>query len=122
MKRFACLLLVLLLLPLVSLADESKYVGCWASYDHLTTGAPAMSMLYLAEDHTCYFVIQSFHIDEPGLGRAYVGTWEVLSDGSIRAKTGDNTDTELRFYDSDSYAVEPLTFRVFVNITPFTLR
>ena len=122
MKRLVCLLLVLVLFPLVSLADGSEYVGCWASYETLTDGAPVMSMLYLSEDHTCYFVTQMFHPDSPGLGRSYVGTWEILSDGTLRAKTGNNTETKLKFYTSENYALEAETMRVYVNITPFTLK
>ena len=121
MKKLITVTLILaLLLPVLALADESDIVGCWACYDMQNDGTPAMFMLYLAEDHTCYFVVQAFHHDEPGIGRAHVGTWEMQSDGSLIAKTGENTTTKLRFYGSTSFAVDK-TGRVYVNITEFKL-
>ena len=123
MKKFLVLFLVfVLLVPVFALADDSDYVGCWAHYDLQTDGTPVMSMLYLAENNTCYYIIQSFHTDEAGLGRTYVGTWKLNADGTIYAKTGNNTSTTLKVTgSSDSLAVNPETMDVFVNITPFKL-
>lgn len=118
MKKLFCLLLVLICLPVIAFSDESDVVGCWAHYEMLTDGAPAMSMLYLAEDHTCYFVTQMFHPDKAGVGRKYVGTWSLQSDGSIYAKTGNNTDMTLTIF-NESLAFDKSTMTVFVNITPF---
>ena len=86
-----------------------------------TTGAPTMTMLYLSADHTCYFVIQSFRTDEPGLGRSYVGTWNIQSDGTVYAKTGNNSDLTLTLY-SNNISVDKSTMEVYVNITPFSLK
>ena len=120
MKKLICFLFVLVLLvPLAVLADDSSVVGCWAHYETLKDGAPMMSMLYFAEDYTCYYITQAFHPDKAGLGRNYVGTWELQDDGSIYAKTGNNTDMELILY-SDSLAYDSETMTVYVNITPFT--
>ena len=119
-KLISLLLIVALLIPVCALASESDIVGCWACYQVLTDGAPCMSMLVLAENHTCYYLIQSYHTDEPGLGRAYVGTWELKSDGTLYAKTGNNSDVTLKFSDSLSLAVDLDTMDVYVNITPFT--
>lgn len=96
MKRFICLLLVLLLFPLVSFADDlSAVVGVWLASELLTTGCPSMSYLYLAENHKSYFVIQSFKEDGPGLGRQFVGTWYISDDGTVVVQTGNNTQTIL---------------------------
>ena len=46
-----------LILPVAAQASESEVVGCWAHYDVQLNGAPAMQMLYLAENHTCFFII-----------------------------------------------------------------
>ena len=122
MKKLIALFLVFaLLVPFSALADESSWVGCWAQYSVGTDGTPTMTMIYLADDHTCYFVIQAFHHDEPGLGRSHVGTWELQPDGSVLAQTGNNTKTELTLY-NDSIALNMKTMDVYVNITPFTLK
>lgn len=120
MKKLFCLLLVLICLPVISLSDDADVVGCWAHYEMLTDGAPMVSMLYLAEDHTCYFVTQMFHHDEAGFGRKYVGTWNLQSDGSIYAKIGNNSDMELTIY-NESIVFDRSTMQIYVNITPFTL-
>ena len=119
-KALTVFLILAVLLPFAVLADESDVVGCWAHYELQTDGTPLMSMLYLAEDHTCYFIIQSFNHDGAGLGRAYVGAWSMNSDGSVYAKTGNNSQTDLRFV-SENIAVEKSTMEVYVSITPFTL-
>ena len=122
MKKLITIILILaLILPAAALADDSAVVGCWAHYELQTDGTPVMSMLYLAEDHTCYFVIQAFHHDEPGIGRTHIGTWEYRSDGTVYAKTGNSTSTELSFY-SESLAINKKTLDVYVNITPFSLK
>ena len=121
-KLITVILILVVLVPACAFAvDESDVVGCWAHYDVQNNGAPSMSMLYLSEDHSCYFIIQSFKPDEAWIGRTYVGTWKLLDDGSVYAKTGNNTDTKLTLYGSGGLAVNKETFDVFVNITPFTL-
>ena len=123
MKRLLSVLLVLaLLIPLSAFAvSDSDVVGCWANYSVSKDGTPTMTMLYLAEDYTCYYIIQDFHHDEAGLGRVYVGTWNIQSDGTIYAKTGNNTETVLTLY-SEYVALNKKTMDVFVNITSFTLQ
>ena len=122
MKRFLCLLFVLALLFSASaFADDLDVVGCWAQYSVLTTGAPSMSMLYLAEDHTCYYVTQQFRPDEAGFGRTYIGSWEFQIDGTLFVKIGNNAKLNLRFTSSGDIALDTLTMDVYVNITPFNL-
>lgn len=76
--------------------EEYCYFYGFAHIETLKSGAPSMSVIYLSEDHTCYFLTQMFSPDEPRLGRAYVGTWETLDDGKIFAKIGDNATLTLK--------------------------
>ena len=118
MKIFFALLLALaLFLSASALADG--VVGCWAHYELLTTGCPSMTMLYLAEDHTCYYLIQSYDHDEPGIGRTFVGTWEMQADGTVLAKTGNNSDTVLYFSPEYQVAMNTKTFGLFINLSVF---
>ena len=121
MKKLIALFLILALLPAAALASESDIVGCWANYEMLTDGAPCFTMLYLTEDHRCYFVTQAFHEDGEGLGRTYIGSWELQPDGSAIVKTGNYAETKLAFDDSYRFAISDL-FGVYVNITNFTLK
>ena len=122
MKKLLTIILILaLLLPGIALAADSDAVGCWVHYEKLTTGTPSCTMLYLAENHVCYFLIQAFHEDEPGLGRAFVGTWDWDSDGIVIAKTGNNTTTTLAFYPTYQVAIDKETGSIFVNLSVFDL-
>lgn len=118
-KLLAIILIVALLLPFSAFADDSDVVGCWAHYELLTTGCPYMQMIYLAPDHTCYALLQSFDHDEAGLGRTYVGTWEMQSDGTVLAKTGNNSSTVLYFSPEYQAAVNTKTLAVFINLSSF---
>jgi len=117
MKKLLALILILaLLLPAAALAAEKDVVGCWASYELQKDGAPAMIMIYLAENHTCFFLAQSFNPDDEGFGRAFVGTWQMNDDGSVTAKTGNNTETAMLFDDSYSVAYDPRTNHYFICV------
>lgn len=92
-KLFAVILILALLLPAASLALDRE-IDFYYGYAHIEIakdGSPFMSVIYFAEDQTCYYLTQLFRHDEPGLGRAYVGTWGYTADGDVFAKTGDNT-------------------------------
>lgn len=117
-KLITIVLIMVLILPAAALADESDVIGCWAHYEVLQTGAPSVAFLYLAADHTCYYLIQSYRKDEAGIGRTHVGTWEMLADGSVSAKTGNRTETVLAFPTSYGYGVDS-NLNIFVNITAF---
>lgn len=116
-KLLIAFLILALLLPTAAFADDS-FIGCYASYDLLKDGTPDMQTIYFAEDGTCYYLTQIFHKDEPGFGRAYVGTWTV-EDGQLVAKTGNNTSMTFRFSDDYSAAVEMKNLIMFVHISPF---
>lgn len=116
MKKLITIILILaLLLPAAALAAGPA--GCWAEYEQLTTGAPSMIMLFLAEDGSCYYIIQAFDKDKPGLGRQFVGTWETLPDGTVEAKTGNNTSTKLRFDDNYTVGMNMSTGDIFINLS-----
>ena len=118
MKKLLSMILILaLILPAAVSAAATGPVGCWAHYELLNDGAPDMTMLYLADDHTCYYLTQMYHTDESGLGRQFVGTWEQLADGSVLAKTGNNTSTTLRFSDDYSVAMDTKTGSIYINLT-----
>ena len=95
MKKILSFILILVLVfPALAFAEEyeiDEFYG-YAHMDVFADGSPVMYMIYFAPDQTCYFTVQSFRHEEPGLGRAYVGTWEYMDDRCIFAKTGDNTD------------------------------
>lgn len=120
MKKLITVFLILaLILPAAAIADDSDIIGVWVSTEILEEGSPQMSYLYLAEDHTCYFVIQMFHKNEPGIGRQYVGKWETLSSGDIYAKTGNNTSTTMRV--SGNYAMNRETGTIYTHVLTTTL-
>ena len=95
MKRLLAVLLILsVLLSSAALAAERE-IDFYYGYAHLEVtkdGSPVMYVIYFSEDYTCYFLVQAFHKDKPGLGRSYVGHWSYTADGDVFAKTGENTD------------------------------
>lgn len=120
MKKLIPIILILsLLLASAGLADESDVVGCWTHYELLTDGAPFMETVYLSADHSCYYLTQMFHPDREGLGRTFIGTWEMRADGTVYAKTGNNTHMELTFSKTYIGALDSQTGRLFVNISKY---
>lgn len=119
MKKVVTMLLVIvLLLPAAALAiTDQEVVGCYVYYELLTTGCPSMTMFYLGPDHVCYYLIQQYRHDEPSLGRAYVGTWEMQSDGSVYAKTGNKTSMNLIIPEGASIAYNKDLNQYFINIS-----
>lgn len=118
-KLMVIVLVIIMIIPAVATSGDIDVIGCWAHYELLTTGTPSMSMIYLAADHTCYYVLQSFKSDAPGLGRTYVGTWEMLSDGTVNAKTGNNATVQLYFSDQYAAALDIRTNQIYVNLSKF---
>jgi hypothetical protein len=119
MKKLITVILILcLFLPAAAFAiSESDVIGCYAYYEKLVSGAPAMYMIYFGPNHTCYYLIQAFSEDEPSLGRAYVGTWEVQSDGTIFAKTGNNTSSEFFIPEGAAVAYDKKLNQYYINIS-----
>ena len=115
-KLLALVLIVALATPVIALADDADVVGCWAHYEKLTTGAPSMSMIYLSEDHVCYYLVQMFNKDEAGLGRTYVGTWEMQSDGTVLAKIGNKAKARLKFSNGFNAALDMETGSYYLSL------
>ncbi|MBO7663633.1 MAG: hypothetical protein J6U01_09710 [Clostridia bacterium] len=92
-KTIALILILALVVPVSSLAldREIDYFGGYAHIEIRKDNSPVMYMIYFAEDYTCYYLVQSFDTDGPGLGRSFVGTWGYTADGSVHAKIGNNT-------------------------------
>lgn len=117
MKKLITVVLILaLLLPAAALADESDFIGCWAHYDRLESGAPSISVLYLAEGNVCYYVAQYFHADSAGPGRTYIGTWEMDSSNTLTAQIGENTKISLYLSAQGGAALDTKTFDLYVNL------
>ena len=92
-KLLAVILILAMLLPAAATALERE-VDYYYGYGHIEvtkSGTPFIAVIYFAEDQTCYYLAQMFKSDEPGLGRAYVGTWGYTADGKVFAKIGENT-------------------------------
>ena len=121
MKKLLTLLLVLaLLLPAAALAiDEADIIGCYAYHGTLDTGAPSMIMICLGPNHTCYCIAQAFGVDDAGIGRAHVGTWEIRPDGTVSADVGNDTNKELIISDDAAYAYDKELDRYYINISRF---
>ena len=117
MKKLLALIIVLAMLPVAVLADESAVVGCWAHYELMKSGAPEMTVLYLAADHTCYYLVQTYSLTEADFGRTYVGTWVINDDGDIDAKIGNNARMTLTLSKSGAAAICKSTGEIFVNLT-----
>ena len=114
MKRLICVVLILfLLIPAAALAD-ADFSGCWVSTETLATGCPSVTFLCLREDHTCFYLIQSFREEEAGPGRTFIGTWDV-QDGVVVAKTGNNTTTSLLFNEEFTVGYDPSTLKFYIH-------
>ena len=113
-KLIAVLLILVLFLPSAVLADGPDFTGCWVHTETLTTGCPSVTFLCLTEDHRCFFLIQAFREEEAGLGRTFVGTWDI-EDGYVVAKTGNNTSTRLQFNEEYTVAFCPDTFSFYIH-------
>ena len=114
MKRFIALVLVFaVLLPsfgFASTVEEWMVEGNWIGYWHEDNGARSMIFIELEEENRAYFVTQFFHADEPGLGRAYIGEWE-LNGNIVHVKIGNNTSMDLEFR-GNGLMVDTLTGRM----------
>ena len=113
-KLIAVLLILVLFLPSAVLADGLYFTGCWVHTEMFTTDCPSVTFICLREDHKCFYLIQGFKEDEAGLGRTYVGTWDI-EDGYVVAKTGNNVTTTLVFDDERLVAYDPKTMKFYIH-------
>lgn len=98
MKKLITMILILaLILPAGALADidPEMYEGAWTSHKFTTDGGVVLTTVYLDEGGIAYFMIQSFSPEKPGLGRAFVGSWEVTGPDMIHVISGNNTSMDL---------------------------
>ena len=100
MKRLLTIVLILaLLMPAAAMAvtvSDWMVEGNWMGFWEEDNGARSMICIVLEENNVAYYVAQFFHADEPGLGRAYIGSWD-LSDDIVHVKIGENTSLDLKF-------------------------
>lgn len=116
-KLIAVIMILAMILPAVVLADGQPFLGSWIHTETTTSGTPQILAVFLAENGRCYFLAQSFHEDEAGIGRTFVGTWELQTDGSVLAKTGNNTDTLLMFSGDYTVALNLKTYDFYAHVS-----
>jgi hypothetical protein len=117
-KLITVILILALLLPAAAMALD-KEIDFYYGYAHieiLRDGSPVMYTIYFAEDQTCYFNVQAFYHDEPGIGRSHVGVWGYTADGEVFAKTGNNTDITFHI-NSSGALVDKETMQVYEPIS-----
>ncbi len=95
MKKFLTVIMILiLLLPAVSLADDTLdfYAGyCHTEMDEKNGDAPFFVFLHFTENHKCYYAEKKFYPDRPGQDNAYIGTWEYNESNEVVVKIRGNT-------------------------------
>jgi hypothetical protein len=93
-KCLVVIMIMALLLPVVSFADQSLdfYAGyCHTEMDEKNGDAPFFSVLHFTENHKCYYAEKKFYPDRPGQDNAYIGTWEYNENNEVVIKIRDNT-------------------------------
>lgn len=106
MKRFFCLLLVLVLFPFVSLSDsdEGLYIGTWIYTDYLVNGTLQFIIMDLKDDHSAVTVFGEADGDDTKVpGRSFIGTWSQTGKG-IHVVSGHNTSKDLFLTDDGRIA------------------
>ena len=97
MKKLITMLLILALaLPAAALADVKAWMldGTWTYTDYMNDGVGIVS-LYMTEDGKAYYTAQAFIGEEPGISRAFVGSWEFTGPDTVLVTIGENTQIEL---------------------------
>jgi len=112
-KMILVILILSLLLPVAAVSDVSEwlYEGTWTNTQDGEDGI-ALITVSLWEDGKAYYVAQTFSRNEPGIGRAFVGSWEVTGPDTIHVIVGENTSMDLR-YCTFNMMLEDKTRRLF---------
>ena len=100
MKRaFILFLIFALVVPSVVLAADVPVWLIEGSWNHFesTDDGMLLTSLYLTEDGIVYFMTQLFRSDGPGLGRAFVGSWEKTGDDTLHVIIGNNASIDLTY-------------------------
>ena len=120
MKKFLCLLLVLLLVPSVVLSDEyfpindfeKGFVGGWSMYATLSGGSVCHYTLTFLEDRSVYFRTLIINNGVPTYNEISSGKWtEFLSETVLLSLSGKNfianikDDGIMRLIEYDSMTV-----------------
>ena len=104
MKKLIALILILAMtLPAAAFADvpleewvvEGNWMGFY--YEGKKDENRLAVIVVLDDNNVAYYITQMFYKDEPGLGRSFIGTWEILADNIIHVVTGNNTSMNLQF-------------------------
>ena len=98
-KMIAVILIFVFLFPAASFGVTVRawmIEGSWNHFEYTDDGMLLTSM-YLDESGKAYFVTQLFHADDPGLGRAFVGSWEFTGEDTIHVITGNNSSLDLTY-------------------------
>ena len=99
MKKFVTLILILALVVSCSCASAVAawlIDGVWTHMETTATGC-LITSLYLTEDGTAYYVTQLFRDGEPGLGRAFVGSWSFTGSNTLHVIIGNNSSIDLTY-------------------------
>lgn len=95
MKRFFCLLLVLLFLPLVSFADNNPFVGVWIYHAPSSMNSRKIIVYQIDEHNNVYYSSQVFYLDgSPASIESAVYSCE-YSGNCVIIKSGDSVIKEL---------------------------
>ncbi|MCR5371504.1 MAG: hypothetical protein K6E83_12435 [Clostridium sp.] len=104
MKKLITILLIIALLPVTALADESGIIGFWANCGMNEDNTPSMIIYYFSEDHICYYMLKSFSSFYGYVSRADTGIWELQEDGTVKTVVR-NARNFWEFSDSFDYAI-----------------
>ena len=100
MKKLITIILIMaMILPAAALADmdPGMYEGAWTCHEFTTDGGVVLTTVYLDEGGIAYFMIQSFSPEKLGLGRAFVGSWEVTGPDMIHVVCGNKATLDLLY-------------------------
>lgn len=100
MKKLITIILALaLILPAAAYAVDMEIVsGLWSHAEDTADGMLLTSM-YLTEEGIAYFVTQMFGSDGPGLGRAWLGSWELTEINTVHIIIGKHATLDLKYRD-----------------------
>ena len=97
MKRLVCVLIVLLLVPCFSFADDSPYFGKWVGTEHHAIKSfETLHYLDISSfGFSDYLFLHIFTSLKTETAKAYSGKWTALDDGKIRIPTSSITYIDL---------------------------
>lgn len=117
MKKIVAMLVVLaLVLPAAACALTLSDWMIWGSWNHCQSlkNGMLLTSIYLEEDGIAYYMTQMFRDGAPGVGRAFVGSWEIVSDRVVHVVIGNNSSMDLlynNYNEMDDQATGDMYFR-----------